>query len=160
MFWIIGMSIFFIILVVFIFFREFIPSVAIISAALIDVVFALGAMAVFGIPLSLSSIPSLLMILGYSIDTDIILTTRVLKRKEGSTADRTQSSMGTGLTMTFTAIAALGVMLVLAYFYQISVIFEISAVLLFGLFADIPATWLMNAPILLWYADSKEKGGK
>ncbi|MBU0662226.1 protein translocase subunit SecF [Candidatus Micrarchaeota archaeon] len=143
-------------IVIFAFFREFIPSVAVIAAAIFDISFALAAMAIFGIALSLSSIPALLMLIGYSVDTDIMLTTRLLKRREGSPKSRAMNSMKTGLTMTFTTLAALTAMLVLSYFGQILIVFEISAVLLFGLIGDLISTWLMNAPVLLWYAEKKE----
>jgi preprotein translocase subunit SecF len=49
-------------------------------------------------------------------------------------------------------------MLVVSYFYQIEVIYQIAAVLFFGLVGDLISTWLMNAPVLLWYIESK--GGK
>ncbi len=145
-----------VVIVVFVSFREFIPSVAIISALILDITGALAGMAIFQIPLSLSTIPALLMMIGYSVDTDILLTSRVLKRKEGTARMRAHESMITGLTMTFATLGALTVMITLSYLSQLQVIFEISAVLLFGIFADIIATWLMNAPVLLWYAESKE----
>lgn len=148
-----------IILVIFLFFRKIIPSFAVIAAAIFDVSGALALMAVFGIPLSLSSIPALLMLVGYSVDTDIMLTTRVLQRKEKTPAGRAADSMATGLTMTGTTIAALVSMLVIAYTAQIFVIFEIAAVILFGLLADLVSTWLMNAEILLWYVERKNKSG-
>ena len=144
-------------LVIFIFFREIIPSFAVIAAAVFDVAGALALMALFGIQLSLYSIPALLMLVGYSVDTDIMLTTRLLKRKDGSPSERTYTSMKTGLTMTLTTIAAVSVMLVLSYVNQISVIFEIAAVLLFGLIADLISTWFMNAPVLLWYVERIKK---
>ncbi len=147
-----------VIIVIFIFFREIIPSLAVIGAAVFDIAGALALMAIFGIPLSLASIPALLMLIGYSVDTDIMLTTRLLKRKEGTARERTVESMKTGLTMTFTTIAALTSMIILAYLGQIFIIFQIAAVLLFGLFADLISTWFMNAPVLLWYVESK-KGG-
>ncbi|MCR4335314.1 MAG: protein translocase subunit SecF [archaeon] len=145
-----------VIIVIFIFFREVVPSAAIVFAVLFDVAGALALMALFEIPLSLATIPALLMLIGYSVDTDLMLTTRLLKRREGSARERAHESMITGLTMTFTTLAALTSMIVLSYFGQIQVIYEISAVLLFGLFADILSTWLMNAPILLWYVEKKE----
>jgi preprotein translocase subunit SecF len=145
----------FIVVVIFAFFREFVPSLAIIASAVLDVGFALGAMAVLSIPLSLSSIPALLMLVGYSVDTDIMLTTRLLKRKEGSIKERAYGAMKTGLTMTLTTMAALVVMIFLSHLYQVVVIFEITIVLFFGLVADLISTWLMNAPVLLWYAESK-----
>jgi len=114
-------------------------------------------MAFFGIPVSLSSIASLLMLIGYSIDTDILLTTRVLKKKEGTARERATDSMLTGMTMTSTALAAAAVMLVISLFNQMTVIFDIAIILVGGLAGDIIGTWLWNAPILLWYAEHKEK---
>ncbi len=148
-----------VIIVIFAFFRELVPSLAIIASAILDVVCALAAMAIFSIPLSLSSIPALLMLVGYSVDTDIMLTTRLLKRKEGGLKERSYEAMKTGLTMTLTTMAALSVMITLSFMYQIVVIFDLTVVLFFGLVADIISTWLMNAPILLVYAESK-RGGK
>jgi len=146
-----------IVIVVFAFFRKIIPSLAVIAAAVFDVSGALALMAVFGIPLSLSSIPALLMLVGYSVDTDIMLTTRVLQRREKTPAKRAADSMATGLTMTGTTIAALVSMIAIAYFNQIFIIFEIATVILFGLLADLVSTWLMNAEILLWYVERKER---
>jgi preprotein translocase subunit SecF len=145
-----------IIIVIFLFFREFIPSVAVIYAGLFDVLTALALMALTGIALSLNSIPALLLLIGYSVDTDILLTTRLLKRKDKTPRLRAIDSMKTGLTMTFTTIAAVSVMLVLSFMYQIDVMFNIAAVILFGLFGDLIATWMMNAPILLWYVEKRK----
>lgn len=144
-----------VVIVVFAFFRELVPSAAIIAAMVFDIAAALALMAFFGIPVSLSTIPALLMLIGYSIDTDILLTTRVLMRKDGTPIERAHNSMVTGLTMTGTTLSALLVMLVLSHFFQIQVVFEISAVLLFGLSADIISTWFMNAPVLLAYVEKR-----
>ena len=146
-----------VVLVIFAFFREIIPSLAVIAAAIFDIAGALALMAIFSVPLSLSSIPALLMLIGYSVDTDIMLTTRLLKRKERTVRERSMEAMKTGLTMTFTTLAALVAMLVLSYLTQMFVVFEIAAVLFFGLCADIISTWLMNAPVLLWYVERQGK---
>ena len=156
--WIGILGIVFILIVIFIFFRELIPSLAIVAAALFDALAALAAMAVFHIPLSLATIPTILLLIGYSIDTDILLTTRVLKRRDSTPSDRAWESLITGMTMTTTAIVALVVMLVLSYFTQLDVMFTIAFILVFGLLADIIATWLMNAPMILWYVEKKHKG--
>ncbi len=140
---------------IFFFFREFIPSAAVIGAAAFDILGALGLMSVFKIPLGLSTITALLMLIGYSVDTDILLTDRVLKRHEKDARERAFDAMKTGLTMTLTTIAAITVMVVISYLNQINFIFEIAIVILFGLFADIISTWLMNAPILLYYTEKK-----
>ena len=148
----------FITIVIFIFFRKIVPTIAVLQAAIFDVLAALGLMAVFGVSLSLSSIPALLMLVGYSVDTDIMLTARVLQRKEGTAAERAAGSLATGLTMTGTTMAALLSMAIISFTNQIFVIFEISAVLLFGLLGDIISTWLLNAGIMLWYSEKQRKG--
>lgn len=145
-----------VIIVIFIFFREIIPSIAVILAAIFDVLGALALMALFKVPLDLGSISALLMLIGYSVDTDIMLTIRVLKRKEKNPKERTKESMKTGLTMTLTTIAAVSAMAAISFYYQIGFIFTIASVILFGLLADLVSTWMMNAPILLWYAEKKQ----
>ncbi|MBU0586308.1 hypothetical protein KJ780_02250, partial [Candidatus Micrarchaeota archaeon] len=69
------------IIFVFLFFRSLIPSIAVIIGAFCDIFISLGAMGLFGIPLTLASFAALLMLLGFSLDTDVLLTMRLLKRK-------------------------------------------------------------------------------
>jgi preprotein translocase subunit SecF len=149
-----------IVIIIFIAFRQFVPSAAIIQAMLFDVLSGLAGMAFLNIPLSLTTLPALLMLIGYSVDTDILLTSRMLKGKDGTPAERATASMKTGLTMTGTTLGTLVVMLIVSYFYQIEVIYQISAILFFGLIGDIISTWLMNAPVLLWWLEKKEKARK
>lgn len=145
-----------IIIVVFLFFREFIPSVAIIACGILDVLGGLAGAVIFGIPISMVSIVALLMLLGYSIDTDILLTTKLLKRSDSTPKERCGDAMHTGIYMTTTALVALLAMLIFSKLYNISIFFDISVILLSGLVVDIIATWMMNAPVLLWYVEKKK----
>ncbi|MEI7960936.1 MAG: hypothetical protein WCI04_01240 [archaeon] len=142
--------------VVFIAFRQFVPSGAIIQAMLFDILAGAVGMAILHIPFSLTTLPALLLLIGYSIDTDIMLTSRMLKGKEGTTGERATEALKTGITMTSTTMVALMVMIIISYFYQIEVIYQISAILFFGLIGDMIATWLLNAPVLLWFLDKQE----
>ncbi len=152
---IIGMIV--IVVIIFLAFRQVVPSIAIIQAMIFDVLAGLAGMALLGIPMSLTTIPALLMLVGYSVDTDIMLTSRMLKGKTGSPGEKATTSMKTGLTMTGTTLAALVAMIIVSYFYQIEVIYQIAAILLFGLIGDVISTWLMNAPILLWFVEKVRK---
>lgn len=144
-------------IVIFFFFRELFPTFSILLAAIIDILTALAGMAVLGIPLSLVTLPALLMLIGYAVDTEILLSTHLFKQRDGgSNAERTWTSFKTGMTMTATTLGTLAVMTVISYFSQITVIFEIAAVLLFGLLGDVLTSWLLNAPMLLWHAERKE----
>ncbi|OYT54108.1 MAG: hypothetical protein B6U72_03750 [Candidatus Altiarchaeales archaeon ex4484_2] len=148
-----------IIAVIFFVFRDFIPSMAIILAASFDAVFALGGMSAFNMLLEPAALVSLLMLIGYSVDSDILLTTRVLKTSKGTVNERIDSAMKTGLTMTGTTMGVmLVILLVTSTFIKIPALPNIAIVLLMGLVADLVNTWFMNAGILKWYVE--EKGGK
>ena len=148
---------------VFVVFREPVPSVAIILAALCDILIALGGMSIFKIPLSIASVGALLMLIGYSVDTDILLTTRLLKRREGTVEERAKNAMYTGLTMSFAAIAAMGILFVVTKILmpEATTLSIISAVLVIGLIGDILSTWLMNLGILKtnidWWQSKKQE---
>ena len=142
---------------VFIIFRNLVPSLAVIFAALSDIIIAVGGMSLFGIPLSLSSVGALLMLIGYSVDTDILLTTRVLKRREGTLNERAVDAMKTGFTMAAAAIGSMVALYLVVYFFipDAEVLDQIASVLIIGLVADVLATWLMNLGILRWYMEGK-----
>jgi preprotein translocase subunit SecF len=146
----IGMSI-----VVFLSFRTFVPSVAVVLSAFADMAMTAAAMNIIGIPLTLGTTAALLMLIGYSVDSDILLTNRVLKR-QGKLNDKLQGAFRTGIIMTTTTLAAAAAMFLVSWFGQVQIIWEISAVLLLGLVADVLNTWLTNAGILKWYV---QKGG-
>ena len=146
----IGMAI-----VVFISFRTFVPSCAVVLSAFADMVMTAAMMNVVGIPLTLGTTAALLMLIGYSVDSDILLTTRVLKR-QGKLNDKLSGAFHTGIIMTSTTLAAVVVLLIVSWLGQVEVVEEISAVLLIGLVFDIMNTWLTNVGILKWYVT---KGG-
>jgi len=139
---------------IFIVFRTPMPSLYVVLCGAADITTALAASQLLGINLSLATFSALLMLVGYSVDTDVLLTSRVLKGTEGDFKERSRGAMRTGLTMTGSAIVAL------AALYLISssiVITQIASVLMLGLLADIPYTWIMNSGLLRWYVDRKAK---
>jgi len=141
----IGMAI-----VVFLAFRLFVPVMAVVASALSDIVITAAVMNIVGIPLSLATTAALLMLIGYSVDSDILLTSRVLKRR-GRFEEKIARAFRTGIIMTTTTISAVAAMWMVTTLGQVHVIPEISAVLLIGLFVDLMNTWLMNAGLISWY---------
>lgn len=137
---------------VFLFFRSVVPSIAVILGAVCDVIMALGAMSLFGIPFTISSFAALLMLVGFSLDTDILLTMRMLKRA-GDPRDKAHDAMKTGLTMSVMGIVAFLSLFILAQLTHIPTYYQISAVALAGLVGDMFATWGINAVLLLWHVE-------
>lgn len=155
-YWALLFAFIFMAVTIFIIFRNFVPSMAVILAAFLDIVISLGGMSLFGIPLSLGSVGALLLLIGYSVDTDVLLTTRVLKRREGTITERAVDAMKTGVTMAVTSISAMITLylVVVLLIPAAEVLSNIAAVLIIGLTADIFVTWLMNLGILRWYMES------
>jgi preprotein translocase subunit SecF len=124
----------------------------VILAVICDIIETVAFMHLFGIQLSLASLAALLMLIGYSVDTDIILTTRVLRTTGHTIDERIKSAMKTGLTAAGTTIGALSVL----FLSSISLVLtQIASVLLIGLVLDIINTWIQNAAIIKWYAVRK-----
>lgn len=157
-YWAMAFAFLFMSITVFIIFREPVPSVAVILAAASDIIISMGGMSLFNIPLSIASVGALLMLIGYSVDTDILLTTRLLKRKEGTLVERAKEAMKTGMTMSITAIASMVVLYLVTIFLipEATTLTNIAAVLMIGLVADILTTWFMNLGILRWYVEAKK----
>ncbi|MBE0666120.1 MAG: protein translocase subunit SecF, partial [Bacteroidales bacterium] len=142
-------------IVVFVTFRDFVPSIVVILAGVSDITLAVVGMNLLGIQLSMGTLAGLLILMGYSIDTDILLSTRVLKRRgESALDDRIKSSVKTGITMSVTSIVA---MVILFLVSSSPVLDDIALVIILGLLADIPFTWLQNVGILKLYMENKER---
>ena len=141
----IGMSI-----VVFVIFRTVVPSAAVVLSAFADIIMTAAVMNLLGIELSLGTTAALLMLIGYSVDSDILLTSRVLKRK-GKFDDKVHGAFRTGIIMTSTTFGAIIAMWIVSWIGGIQIIWEIASVLLIGLLFDVMNTWLTNAGIIKWY---------
>lgn len=149
---------------VFLLFREPVVSLFVVLCALADILIAAASMNVTGISLSLGTVAALLTLIGFSIDANILLSMRVLKRK-GTVEDKALGAWGTGIFMAGTTLAALlGLMIAANLLYRFSpsfsrmdIIADIATVLLFGLMADVLNTWITNVQALKWYMNRPSK---
>ena len=154
---------------VFILFRKIVPSLAVILSAGADIIIPIAFMNVFGIELTLGTVAALLMLIGYSVDSDLLLTNKVLKRS-GNLDDKIAGSMRVGLLMTTTTIAAFAVMFLISTFLHyiipsvppIPLLSQISLIVLIGLIVDIFNTWFLNVGILRMYVKhpKTKRGGR
>jgi preprotein translocase subunit SecF len=146
---------FFMAIVVFIIFRTFVPSLAVILSAFADILMTLAVVDFFGIKMSSAGIVAFLMLIGYSVDTDILLTVRILKRNEGSLNHRILEAFKTGITMTLTSLFAILFALFVVKSFSV-VLTQIFTILVIGLAFDICNTWITNVSILKWYMEKKK----
>ena len=142
-------------IVVFIIFRTAVPSAAVIISAFADILMTLVVVNLLGINVSSAGIIAFLMLIGYSVDTDILLTTRILKRDEGSLNQRIFGAFKTGTTMTLTSLFAVLFALIVVSSIS-SVLTQIFTILSIGLAFDLLNTWITNVSILKWYMNKKK----
>jgi preprotein translocase subunit SecF len=142
-------------IVVFIIFRTFIPSLAVILAVCADILMTLVFVNLLGMKMSSAGIVAFLMLIGYSVDTDILLTTRILKRKEGSLNQRIFGAFKTGMTMTLTSMLAVAFALIVVKSFSI-VLTQIFTILIIGLGFDLLNTWITNVSVLKWYVEKRQ----
>jgi len=161
------LSFIFMAIVVFVVFRQFVVSALVVLCAMADILIAAASMNLTGVELSLGTVAALLMLIGYSVDTDILLSMRVLKRK-GDVDEKIIGAMQTGLTMAGTTIAAVIALIIISNFLylivpsftRMDIIADMTMVLIFGLAADVFNTWVTNAQGLRWYLGRSKKAAR
>ncbi len=140
-----GMSV-----LVFLMFRTFVPSIAVVLSAFSDIMIPVALMNLLGIELSLGTVAALLMLIGYSVDSDILLNNHILRRR-GGFYESTYRAMRTGVTMTLTSLTAMIVMTIVATLFGIPLLPDIGLILVFGLATDLMNTYMMNVSLLRYY---------
>lgn len=136
--------------VVFIAFRKILPALTVVFAGVADITITAACMNIFGIELSLATTAALLMLIGYSVDSNILLTTKVLKR-QGNLEEKMEGAFHTGFIMTSTTFCAILAMFIVSLIGNVPTLYTISAVLLIGLICDLIFTWGFNAGMLKLY---------
>ena len=157
-----GFSLFLILLIVallifliYLYIKNSVPSFAVMLSAFADITMALALVNLLGMKISTAGIVAFLMLIGYSVDTDILLTTRVLKRRGITLNSALFSAFKTGTTMTLTSLIAITAALIIVYQFS-SVLNQIFTILIIGLGFDLINTWLANASIIKWYAEKNK----
>lgn len=128
-------------------------SLMMLPCVVLNMVAAFGGMALFQMQFSLASLAGFLLLVGYSIDTNILLGMSVLRRVGGDVRERVANSMKTGFMITGTTIAT---MMMVNIFVTNAAIDQLSIVIVFGLIADLFNTWFLNAGILIRHAERKK----
>ena len=130
--------------------KKSVPAFAVMLCAFSSIIMTLAVIDIVGMKISTAGIVAFLMLIGYSVDTDILLTTRVLKR-HGGVNTSLFGAFKTGTTMTITSMTAITVALFVVFSFS-SVLNQVFTILLIGLSFDLFNTWITNASLIKWYA--------
>jgi preprotein translocase subunit SecF len=142
---------------IFFIYRTPLPSLFLVLNVIADLTETLVFSQIFGIKLSLAAFASLLLLIGYSVDDNILMATRVLReseKKEKNYNAVIKRSFRTGLTMVGTTIVALFALFIIS---TSVVIDTIASVLIIGLLLDLLNSWVLNVGFMMWYVGRKER---
>ena len=131
-------------------FRTLVPSIAVVLSAFSDIAIPIAVMNLLGMELTLGVVAALLMLIGYSVDSDILLNNHILRRR-GGFYESAYRARRTGVTMTLTSISAMVVMGTVSAVLAIPLLPAIGLILAVGLTADLMNTYLLNMSLLRYY---------
>ena len=140
--------------VFFYYFRALMPTLAAIISAFFDIFITLGIIVLMGVRLTSGGIAAFLMLIGYSIDTSILLSTKVLKGDRKHMESAVYDSMKTGLTMSAAGLAAMWLSYLLT---NNTTLRQIMLIIVIGLLVDIVTTWILNVSLLRIYLEKNVK---
>lgn len=135
-------------------FRSFVPSIAVVASAFSDIIIPVAMMNLVGIEMTLGTVAALLMLIGYSVDSDMLLNDYVVRRG-GDYYEQVYTAMDTGITMTLTSFIAMAIMAVSATILGVPLLRDIGIIIAFGLAVDVMNTYLMNVTLLRWFRFNK-----
>jgi len=135
---------------IFLVFRNIFISLVVILSVFFDIYMTLATVNLLGIQISTAGITAFLLLIGYSVDTDVLLATKMIKRKEGELFYRIFDASKTGWTMSATTLAVSLTAFLLTNSTIIKQIFLITSI---GLIFDFISTWIDTLGILRWHLE-------
>jgi preprotein translocase subunit SecF len=100
---------------------------------------------------SITLLIGLLVLLGYALDTSILLTSKYILEKDKNKA--IEQAFQTGLSMVSTSLISFGIIFLIGYLIKIDFLVNIAAVVLIGLVVDVLVSWGLNVYILRKYGE-------
>lgn len=134
------------------YFRNLYATGAALISAFLDIFITMGVMDLLNVRLTAGGIAAYLMLIGYSVDTSILLSTKLLKEQTDDVNKSLFRAMKTGLTMSAAGIAATGISFLLTNNVTLK---QIMLILIVGLVIDLVTTWIGNVSLLRLYLDKK-----
>jgi len=117
----------------------------IILSSLTNIVAVFGIMNLLNQKISFAGFSSLLMLIAFAIDTNVILATKVLFAPKEEFYEQYKKSLITGITINANLVIS---MLIVLYLTNSSFLINIAQIQIIGFLADIVNTWILNASLI------------
>jgi preprotein translocase subunit SecF len=134
-------------------FKKPIVALTVVLSGFLNVFETSALMVRFGLKLAPHTIGALLMLMGWSVDSEVLFDTKLLKDREGEPKQRALKAMKTAMTMSSAVFASL---LGLYIISTASLVEDIALILLIGVFFDTINTWFQSLGMVLWYAEGQK----
>lgn len=131
--------------VIFVIYRNIISSFGIVFASLANILTTLALTSLLGIEISFAGFAGLLMLIAFTVDTNIVLTSKVVAHGTENFRTRYNKALVTGVTLIATITATMFVVLFLS---TSKLLINIAEVLVIGFLSDLVYTWILNAGLL------------
>lgn len=130
-----------------------VQSILIILSVFANLVNSLALANILGISISSAGIVAFLMLVGYSVDDNVLLTSKVNRRK-GSINPAIFDAFKTAIMMVSTSFLAVAIAFVLLHRFE-SILNQIFLIIMFGLSFDLINTWMGYSGAIKWYEERK-----
>jgi preprotein translocase subunit SecF len=138
--------------VIFLIYRNVVSSFGIVFSSLANILTTLAFTSLFGIELSFAGFAGLLMLIAFTVDTNIVLTSKIISGSTDGFSQRYRRALVTGVTLIATITATMVIVLFLS---TSKLLINIAEVLVIGFLSDLVFTWVLNAGLLEMYFKRK-----
>ncbi len=126
-------------------YKKPIIATTIILSSIANLICVFGIMTFFNQKFSFAGFSSLLMLIAFGIDANVILATKILSGKLEEFYDQYKKGLITGITINVGLIIS---MLIVLFLSNSSLLINIAEILIIGFLADILNTWVLNAAVI------------
>lgn len=139
---------------IFIIYRNVVSSFGIVFASMANILTTLAITSLLGVQLSFAGFAGLLMLIAFTVDTNIVLTSKIVSSGMDGFNARYRRALVTGVTLIATITATMFIVLFLS---TSKLLVNIAEVLVIGFLSDLVYTWILNAGLLEIYFNRKFK---
>ncbi len=132
-------------IVIFVIYRKLVPTFGIAFASLANILATLAITSLLGIKISFAGFAGILMLIAYTVDTNIVLTTKLVKSEVEQFKNNYRKALRTGLTLIATISITMFAIVLLS---NSKLLVNLSEILIIGFISDLPFTWIFNSAIL------------
>jgi len=141
-------------IVIFIIYRNPVSVFAIVFSILADILTTLALTSLIGIKISFAGLAGILMLIAYGVDSNIVLTNKVLRTTPEDFNKEFKKAFITGATISVTITATMAAVSLLS---MSKLLTNIADILVVGFLVDLSNTWILNSAMLQWWVNRRYK---